>query len=197
MSILTHRTRSAGLAGLGAAAALSLLVACGGGSGGGQDSAGKDKDNGVASINSPSASAGAASASATGESGRPQLRLDTSKEEAARLTQIFFDCLHEHGVPGGRKPGSTKISVDADIRKYPAAYKACTSKWPLQPPEEDPAKNPHYLDDFRTYIKCLNHGGLKVKGLSDGSGWTYESTPTLTGTQIDELDHDCTLKAYS
>jgi hypothetical protein len=123
MSKLIHRRRSAVLAGLGTAAALSLLVACGGNSGGDGDTASKNK--GVASIDSPSASGAGVSASAAAESGRPQLRLDTSEEEEARLWQVFSNCLYKHGVPGSRKPGSTGISVDADIDKYPDAYKAC------------------------------------------------------------------------
>ncbi|MGH1554179.1 hypothetical protein ACRAWF_26245 [Streptomyces sp. L7] len=98
--------------------------------------------------------------------------------------------------PGGHKPGTDKISVDGDIKKYPDAYKACTSKWPLQPPELDPAKNPHYMDDYRAYIRCLNDGGLKVKALPDGGGWNYDGQPTMTDAQQHKLDRDCQLKAY-
>lgn len=169
------------------------MVACGG-SGGDGNTASKDK--GVASIDSPSAGDGAASASAAAESGRPQLRLDTSDEERAQLYQVWTNCLHDHGVPAGHKPGSTQWSIAGDINKYPAALSACLSKRPIEPPEEDPAKNPHYMDDFRAYIKCLNDGGLKVKGLSDGSGYNYDGETTLTQAQQDKLDHDCTMKAY-
>ncbi|MFE9598804.1 hypothetical protein [Streptomyces hokutonensis] len=193
MSKLTRRTRSAVLAGLGAAAALSLLVACGG-SGGHGGTASKDKD--VVSINSPSASGASASASAAAESGRPRLRVDTTDAERTRLYQIWTDCLHDHGVPAGHKPGSTAWSIAGDITKYPAATTACLPKRPIEPPEEDPAKNPHYMDDFRTYIKCLNDGGLKVKGLSDGSGWNYDGESSLTQAQESRLDHDCEVKAY-
>ncbi len=194
MSNLTHRSRSAVLAGLGAAAALALLAACGGGSGGDGDTASKGK--GVASINSPSASGASASVSAAAESGRPQLRVDTTEAERGRLYQIWTDCLHDHGVPAAHKPGSTAWSLSGDIKKYPAATSACLSKRPIEPPEEDPATNPHYMDDFRTYIRCLNAGGLKVTGLSDGSGWNYDGTPTLSQSEQDKLDRKCTLKAY-
>ncbi|MEV5531311.1 hypothetical protein [Streptomyces prunicolor] len=189
MSNLTHRIRAAALTGLGTAAALSLLVACGDG-----DTAAKDK--GVASLKSPSASAGSASASATSESGRPQLRLDTTDAERGRLYGIWTDCLHDHGVPAGHKPGSTAWSLAGDIRKYPAATRACLSKRPIEPPELDPAKNPHYMDDFRKEIKCLNDGGLKVKGLADGSGWNYDGVSGLTQAQEDTLRHKCELEAY-
>jgi hypothetical protein len=193
MSKLTHRSRSAVLAGLGAAAALSLLVACGGSDSGG-DSASKGK--GVASIDSPSASGASASASAAKESGRPQLRVDSTDEERTRLYQIWTDCLHDHGVPAGHKPGSTAWSLAASPDKYPAAVSACVSKRPIEPPEEDPATNPHYMDDFRTYIKCLNDGGLKVKGLADGSGWNFDGPSSLTEAQRSKLDKDCEVKAY-
>ncbi|MFI6406831.1 hypothetical protein [Streptomyces sp. NPDC050548] len=194
MSKLTHQRRSALGAGLAAAAALSLLSACGGGSGG--DGSSASKDTGVASIETPKANAGAASASAEAETGRPQLRLDSTDEERARLYAVWTQCLHDQGAPTGHKPGSTAWSIAGDLDKYPAATKACLSKKPLEPPEEDPAKNPHYMDDFRVYIKCLNDGGLKVKGLADGSGWNYVGESTLTQAQQDKLDHDCELKAY-
>ncbi|MFG2374916.1 hypothetical protein ACGFY9_25985 [Streptomyces sp. NPDC048504] len=194
MSKLTHRNRSAVLAGLGAAAALSLLVACGGSDSGGDSSASKGK--GVASIDSPSASGASASASAAKESGRPQLRVDSTDEERTRLYQIWTNCLHDHGVPAGHKPGSTEWSLAASPGKYPAAMNACVSKRPIEPPEEDPATNPHYMDDFRTYIKCLNDGGLKVKGLADGSGWNFDGESSLTEAQRSKLDKDCEVKAY-
>ncbi|MFJ9373148.1 hypothetical protein [Streptomyces sp. NPDC101455] len=88
------------------------------------------------------------------------------------------------GSPGG---GATKNA---------AAYKACLVKKPLQPTESDPAKNPHYLDDFRTYVRRRNDGGLKVKSLADGSGWNYDSRSTPTRAQQDRLDRDCELRAY-
>ncbi|MCX4903714.1 hypothetical protein [Streptomyces sp. NBC_00878] len=195
MSNLIHRRRSAVLAGVGTAAALSLLAACGGGSGGDGNTSSEDK--GVASLDSPSAGGGSSTASADADAGRPQLRLDTSEAERARLTGIYFDCLHEKGVPGGRKPGASHFSPAGDAAKYPAAYKACQSKNPLQPPEQDPAKNPHYADDYRDYIKCLNDGGLKVHALPDNAGWTYDSSvPTMSASAQDKLDRTCTLKAF-
>ncbi|WP_327399913.1 hypothetical protein OG194_06665 [Streptomyces sp. NBC_01288] len=103
MSKLTQRRRSAVLVGAGAAAALCLLVACGGGGGG----AASD-DHGVASVSSPAAKGGSARPDADDASGRPQLRLDTSRQEQDRLTFVYLDCLRDHGVPGGRKPGSSQ-----------------------------------------------------------------------------------------
>ncbi|MCX4903713.1 hypothetical protein [Streptomyces sp. NBC_00878] len=197
---MTRAARSTAVLGTGTLVALSLLTACGGGTGGSGGGSGASDDDGVASIASPSTGTSPSGASpSTGtdpDTGRPQLRLDTSDAETARLNQIFFRCLYEQGVPGGTKPGSTGISVNADIRKYPAAYKACKSKWPLQPPELDQAKNPHYMDDYREYIRCLNAGGLKVKALPDGGGWNYDGESDLTEAQQHKLDRDCELKAY-
>jgi hypothetical protein len=172
--------------------AFPLLAACGG-SGGHGNSGSDDKD--VASIGSPSAS-GAPRQSADSDAGRPQLRLDTSDAERTRLNGIYLDCLRDHGVPGGYKPGSKQWFPGGGATQNAAAYRACLGKEPLQPPELDPARNPHYLDDFRTYIRCLNDGGLKVKGLADGSGWNYDGQSSLTQAQQDKLDHDCELKAY-
>jgi hypothetical protein len=134
--------------------------------------------------------------SADSDAGRPQLRLDTSDAERTRLNGIYLDCLRDHGVPGGYKPGSKQWFPGGGATQNAAAYRACLGKEPLQPPELDPARNPHYLDDFRTYIRCLNDGGLKVKGLADGSGWNYDGQSSLTQAQQDKLDHDCELKAY-
>jgi hypothetical protein len=112
------------------------------------------------------------------------------------VTGVYLDCLRDHGVPGGHKPGSNQWFPGGSATANAAAYRACLVKKPLQPPELDPARNPHYLDDFRTYIRCLNDGGLKVKGLADGSGWNYDGESGLTQAQQDRLDHDCELKAY-
>ncbi|WP_405865509.1 hypothetical protein OG407_41675 [Streptomyces sp. NBC_01515] len=150
----------------------------------------------MASVAGPAARGGSARPDVDDESGRPQLRLDTSRQEQDRLTFVYFDCLRDHGVLGGHKPGSSQWFPGGGATKNAAAYKACLVKKPLQPPELDPAKNPHYLDDFRTYIRCLDDGGLKVKGPADGSGWNRDGGSTPTRAQQDRLDHDCELRAY-
>lgn len=173
--------------------ALPFLAACGGGSGGDGNTASQDK--GVASIAKPSAS-GSQTPDASSESGRPQLRLDTSPAEEARLRGIYFDCLRDHGVEGGYKSGSSQWYPSGSSDENPAAVKACLPKLPLQAPELDPVKNPKYLDGFREYIRCLNAGGLKVKGQSDGSGWSYDGTPTMSQSDQETLDGQCKLEAY-
>ena len=193
----TRRMRSALLAGCLSAASLALLVACGGSGGGHSDGKGGTSDH-VASIGTPSTgSGGGSSATSSSDAGRPQLRMDTSPAEAARLDAVYFGCLHDHGVPSGHKPGSGNAwSPSGDATKYPAQYKACESKLPLQPPEEDPAKNPHYADDFRAEIKCLNDGGLKVRALPDLQGWNYNGSTSMSEAQEDKLQRRCELQSY-
>jgi hypothetical protein len=60
----------------------------------------------------------------------------------------------------------------------------------------DPTTNPHYDDDYRAYVKCLNRKGLKVTALSDNSGWTYDGESTLTVVQQSKVDKSCTTEAF-
>ncbi|MET7487259.1 hypothetical protein [Streptomyces sp. NPDC005538] len=177
--------------------ALVALTGCGGG---------KAKDDGVASINDPSGSGASAKASADTDSGRPQLRVDTSDEEATRLFAVWTACLHDKGVPGAHKPGAGNTwFIDGPATKYPAQYKACLSKQPLQPPEEDPDKNPHYVDDFRAWVKCMNDKGMKVHMIPDHSAgrdafsWTYNEgyVPTVSEAEGYKIQDDCKRKAFS
>ena len=197
----TRRMRSALLASCLSAASLALLVACGGSGGGHSDGKGGTSDH-VASIGTPSTGSGGGSSAkpsaSSSDTGRPQLRMDTSPAEALRLDAAFYACLHDHGVPSGHKPGSGNMWFPGGgSDKYPAQYKACQSKQPLQPPEEDPAKNPNYADDFRADIKCLNDGGLGVHALSTLGDWTFNSsTPTMSEAQMYKLQRKCELQSY-
>ncbi|MET7487260.1 hypothetical protein [Streptomyces sp. NPDC005538] len=195
---LGHALRTS-LVGAVGATALVVLTACGGGGSSDAGGDGKAKDDGVASINDPSGSGSSAKASADADSGRPQLRLDTSDEEAGRLEAVWTACLHDKGVPAGHKPGAGDVwSISGTPDKYPAAWKACLSKQPLQPPELDPSTNPHYADDWRAYIKCLNDHGIKVHSLADGSGWTYNKgyVQTMSDAERDEIDGKCEREAF-
>ena len=197
----TRRMRSALLTGCLSAASLALLAACGSSGGAQSDGKGGTSDH-VASITTPSTGSGGGSSAkpsaSSSDGGRPQLRMDTSQAEVQRLDAVYFGCLHDHGVPSAHKPGSGNTwSPGGDATKYPAAYKACASKQPLQPPEEDPAKNPHYADDFRADIKCLNDGGLGVHALSTPGEWTFDSpTPTMSDAQEQKLQRKCELQSY-
>lgn len=56
--------------------------------------------------------------------------------------------------------------------------------------------NPHYDDDYRAYIKCLNSHGLKVVALADNSGWTYDGQTTMSETEQTKVDKNCTMEAF-
>jgi hypothetical protein len=80
-----------------------------------------------------------------------------------------------------------------------AAKKACTNKLPLQPPELDQSRNPHYLDQFHAYLTCLTGHGVMVHATDPfGSGWTYDDgvTQKLTSDQITKTDDDCKLASF-
>ncbi|MET7568800.1 hypothetical protein ABZT04_09875 [Streptomyces sp. NPDC005492] len=193
------------LVGVVGATALVVLTACGGGGSSDADGNGKAKDDGVASINDPGGSDSSAKANAGADSGRPQLRLDTSDEESARLEAVWTACLHDEGAPTGHKPGSTAWSIDGNLEKYPAAVKACQSKQPLPPPELDPSTNPHYVDDSRAYVKCLNDHGIKVHMIQDHSAgtdalsWTFNEgyVQTVSQAEFDKIDEKCEREAFS
>ncbi|GGR83723.1 hypothetical protein GCM10010269_23540 [Streptomyces humidus] len=179
------------------AAGALLLTGCGGsgesGDSGGKGSARQD----VASLHSDAPDGKAtAQAAPSSDDGRPQLRLDSSEEEKNRYWHIYAQCLKEHGhkMIAVRGPDSVDDTDHSATAK--AATKACASKLPLQPPEMDESTNPHYDDDYRAYVKCLNRKGLKVTALPDNSGWTYDGNTTLSADQQTQVDKSCTLEAF-
>jgi hypothetical protein len=89
--------------------------------------------------------------------------------------------------------------MNDDSPQSVAARKACTDKLPLQPPELDQARNPHYLDQYHAYLTCLTTHGLAVHATDPfGSGWTYDDgvTQKLTSSQQTKVDHDCQLASF-
>ncbi|MFE3032421.1 hypothetical protein ACFXKY_12290 [Streptomyces canus] len=182
---------------LGAAALVAgalLLTGCAG-SGDSDDNGATRQD--VASLRSdvPDAHA-SAQATPSDDDGRPQLRLDSSEEESNRYWHLYAMCLKEHGhkMLTARGPDSVDDSDHSATAK--AATKACANKLPLQPPELDQATNPHYDDDYRAYVKCLNRKGLKVTALPDNSGWTYDGNTTMNAARQSQVDKSCTLEAF-
>lgn len=191
--LAVHRRVLGGAAAL--AAGVLLLSGCAG-SGDSDDSGSTRQD--VASLHSE-ASDGTETAQATpsADDGRPQLRLDSSEEEKNRYWHLYAVCLKEHGhkMLTARGPDSVDDSDHSATAK--AATKACANKLPLQPPELDEATNPHYDDDYRAYVKCLNRKGLKVTALPDNSGWTYDGNTTMSAARQSQVDRSCTLEAFS
>jgi hypothetical protein len=173
------------LAALGLASLLSV-AAC-------QDAA--SSGPGVASL-AGTASATAAPTTGGTDAGRPTLPLDESGPESMRIMESWFACLKDNGVPMGAKTdnGTTLPWPKTFPAKGTPAYQACLSKDPLPPPALDPVKNPHYQDDFRAWVQCMNNRGLKVTALPDGSGWNYDSQVLPPNAQ--QIEVGCQSEAF-
>ncbi|MFS8204232.1 hypothetical protein ACLVWQ_36870 [Streptomyces sp. CWNU-52B] len=170
--------------------ALSTLTACGEDSG---------SDTAVASVSdsgSPSSGTERAKKTADPDAGRPQLRLDTSEEEKMRLFNVWSSCIEAHGVPMQKVVKDGRHVPDNSDPGFPAAQKACIAKLPLDPPELDRAKNPHYLDDFRAQIACLHKAGVMVEAMSDGEGYSYPSGE-IDVPNLQELEKHCLIEAFT
>jgi len=182
---------------LGAAVLLSgalVLTGCGGS----DDGSSTRQD--VASLHSDAPTTGKTSASAStapdADAGRPQLRLDSSDAERDRYWHIYATCLKDHGHKMLPQRGPDSIDQTDQSPEAKAATKACAGKLPLQPPELERSSNPHYDDDYRAYVKCLNRKGLKVTALPDNSGWTYDGQTTMSQARQTEVDKSCTMEAF-
>ncbi|MFE8910490.1 hypothetical protein [Streptomyces globisporus] len=172
----------------------------------GGDSEGKDE--GVVSV---AESGGGVKGGATkspavddSESGRPQIRLDTTDIEEIRMYQGYLRCLKDQGVPISTKgnkmpeadPGTLWYPGIDVAKERPEAEKACLGKKPMNPPELDPKKNPDYMDDYYKWIECDNRRGLKVNPLPDGGGWNYK--PGVTQPRNEgQIDQECMIEAFS
>ncbi|MBM7438655.1 hypothetical protein [Streptomyces sp. HB132] len=185
----------------GAVVAVMLLAGCSGSDG--------NKEPGVDSVEE---STGTESRSGDGadaevddlESGRPQLRMDTSAIEELRMTQGYLQCLKDQGVKVSK--GGTKLEGgDPDLlwwpngdmaADHPDAEKKCLGKKPLQPPETDPKKNPNYMGDYADWIACMNKKGFKVDPLPNGGGWNYKAG-TTPPRNADQIDQECMIEAFS
>ncbi|MFF3949562.1 hypothetical protein ACFYYN_32795 [Streptomyces sp. NPDC001902] len=183
---------------LGAAAALAcatLLAGCGGSAGHTDAESGK-RDVASLATGSPSATASGAAPSRSAEEGRPQLRLDSSDAERDRYWNAYATCLKDHGHKMILSRGPYSIDQHDNSPTARAAQKTCAGKLPLQPPELDRDRNPHYDDDYRAYVTCLNSHGLKVVALPDNSGWTYDGQTTMSDTEQTKVDKSCTMEAF-
>ncbi|MFE5535492.1 hypothetical protein [Streptomyces sp. NPDC056492] len=183
-----------------AAAALStttllLLTACGGGDG-------RNKEVGVASISDPAPTAAAANGAGTpgtstpaSDSQRPQLRLDTSKEEWARLMNAWTACLEQNGFHNFQdvvKDG-VRFPMTSDPA-LPAAQAKCVSKVPLSPPELDRNRNPHYADDWREWIACMHRRDYKVIPLPNEEGYEMPDGPIPPDAR--RIEDECQTEAF-
>ncbi|MEW2112299.1 hypothetical protein [Streptomyces albidoflavus] len=189
----------------GAVIAVTLLAGCSG--------AGENERPGVDSVEGPTGAAeksesrrgsGAGSEPGDSESGRPQLRMDTSALEELRMSQGYFQCLKDQGVKVS-KGGSKLEGGDPDLlwwpngdvaADHPDAEKKCLGKKPLQPPETDPKKNPNYMGDYADWIDCMNKKGLEVDPLPNGEGWNFKAG-TTPPRNADQIQQECMIEAFS
>lgn len=177
--------------GLAAFAAVALLSAC---------SSATPSTPQVASLDGDKGSGGAtATTSATGNTatGRPQWRLDSTEEEVKQLWFAYYACLGDHGHKMIPERGSP--DTNSHTPQDQAAEQACANKMPLEPDELDKDKNPHFLDDYHVYMKCLTDHGLAVHAIDPfGTGWTFDDgvTQKLSSDQQNQVEHDCQLQAF-
>lgn len=149
------------------------------------------------------------------DSRRPQLRLDSSQDDINAAWAGYYACLKDHGHVMLHRDGTDKHAgvaappdqhavespdMNDDSPASVAARKACQNTLPLQPPELDKTTNPHYLDQYHTYLTCLTSHGLAVHAIDPfGTGWTYDDgvTQRLSETEQVKVDHDCRLSSFS
>jgi len=140
-----------------------------------------------------------ASPAASVTAGRPQLRLDTSTEEANRLWTAYDQCLIKHGVKTNTERAGAVGSgpgVDLDDSGEPkAAYTACAVKLPRQPPELDADINPNFAQQWNDNVKCLRAHGLMVHVTNPGE-WTYDSSDGQVPENAAEIEKTCVLEAF-
>jgi len=131
---------------------------------------------------------------------RPQLRLDTSEEEANRFWTAYEDCLVGHGVKvnptdqagaAGDGPGR-RLDQSGEPK---SAYIACAGKLPQQPPELDEDTNPNYAQQWNDNVKCLRAHGLMVHVTNPGE-WTYDSADGQIPDNQSEIESACLLEAF-
>ena len=152
--------------------------------------------------------------STSDNSQRPQLRMDSNQAEVDAAWRGYNACLKDHGhvmlhgdgtdqhagvaTPNGGA-GDNNPDMNDNSPRSLAAVKECTDKLPLQPPELDQSRNPHYLDQYHAYMTCLTGHGVAVHAIEPfGSGWTYDDgvTQKLTESQQQKVDHDCQLVSF-
>ncbi|MER6619753.1 MULTISPECIES: hypothetical protein [unclassified Streptomyces] len=181
--------------------AVTLITGC---------SSGGDAESSKGGVDSVAKSGGGTKSGATkgpaaddADSGRPQIRLDTTQVEEIRMYQGYLRCLKDHGVPISSKgnkmpeadPGTLWFPGIDVAEERPEVEKACLGKRPLPPPELDPKKNSDYMDDYSKWIACDNRRGLKVNPLPDGGGWNYK--PGVTQPRnADQIDKECMIEAF-
>lgn len=176
---------------------VALVVLLTGCSGGGSES---DAGAGVSSIagqatHTPPSQAGA-------DARRPQLRVDTTEAEKARLLTVWGKCLKGQGVPTYEKDGGKLVLTEAKPSEYAAQFAACADKEPVYPAALDPQRNPHYADDMREWVACTNEKSptLKVVQTDDGprpaDDAAYNNASDEAQKQFAKVQQNCQYEAF-
>jgi len=173
--------------------ALIALVLLTGACGADKSDASKDQ---VASLASAPPAATSAKPSPAND-GRPQLRMDSSDEEANRLFTAYEDCLVAHGVKiNMNQPAAAGTTRILDRSGEPkAAYTACAGKLPRQPPEMDAERNPNFEAQWNDNVRCLRAHGLMVHATEPGS-WTWDGDGSPIPENSEKIQDDCEKEAF-
>ncbi|MFK3978831.1 hypothetical protein ACI2K4_00495 [Micromonospora sp. NPDC050397] len=121
-------------------------------------------------------------------------------EEEERLWKPWRICLRDHGareIPERRHPDG-EYSLDMNTVSD-EIFEACRGKWPLQPVELDPDRNPDYGRQFNDFLQCLRKLGWKVQEVgdihSDDHGYnSYGEKPS--GRDFDQDGKQCTIEVF-
>ncbi|WP_225846386.1 hypothetical protein [Streptomyces sp. HPF1205] len=156
------------------------------------------------SATSTGAGNGASSGTGSDSSARPQERLDDTPAEREAMIHAWDECLVAHGAHWntGRAEavGGAPKTVADPVPKQASA--ACVNKLPQEPPELNPALNPHYRDDMLAEISCMRAHGVKVHLVPDtsvdpgGLGWTYDSSTTQVPADEGKIEEQCQRQAF-
>lgn len=193
---------------LGAAFPVAVALALGGC---GEDN--KTADTSVATLASGSPTVQTSSA-ADAAGGRPQLRLDTSAADRWRMSQVWFHCLKDAGAPmyeatkaedePGWQPGDILPDTSTPDHKpdprFAEPQKKCADKEPLEPPEKDPKRNPHYADGMKAWAGCLRKAGMKVTVETlDGGEMNLTASPAdgKTDQAFENTYKECEIEAFA
>ncbi|MFI6621807.1 hypothetical protein [Streptomyces sp. NPDC050528] len=118
-----------------------------------------------------------------------QLRLDDTTEKRQQIRKIYASCLAENGM-------GQKSHVSDTVRTKAEA--ACKDKAPIQPPELDPARNPHYNQDVVAVVKCLNGHGIAAVIVPATAGQPMNWTLTSADVPGDyaQVNTACLVKSF-
>ena len=157
----------------------------------------------VASLSTPGSTATSTGAPASDDSQRPQLRLDSTKVEVQQAWDPYYKCLTDNGhkmLSAGEHAGPAgKDGPDMNDNspQSTAARDRCKGRLPTQPPELDPARNPHYVDQYHDWVKCINAHGVPVtENDPPGSGWTYAAESSLPPDEQEKVVDDCQMSTF-